>query len=108
MEDITYEDFKKLDIRIVKILKAEDHPNADRLYVITFLLGEERRSVVAGIRPYYEKEELEGKYAVVLLNLEARTIRGIESHGMILAASDDESLTILSVDRDIPSGTRVS
>jgi len=108
MDDITYEEFKKLDIRVAKILNVEEHPHADKLYLVTLDLGDETRTVVAGIRPYYAKEELYGKRAVVLVNLAARTIRGIESHGMILAALGDATLGILTVDREIAPGARVS
>ena len=108
MEDIKYEDFKKMDLRVGKILEVEEHPNADKLYLVTIDIGEEKRKFVAGIRPYYQKEELIGKSCVVIVNLEPKNIRGIESHGMVLAALSEGTFGILTIDRQIPPGTKIS
>ena len=108
MEYVKLEDFKKLDIRIAKIVKVEEHPNADKLYLITVSTGEAEKTVVAGIRPYYKKEELEGKSVVIINNLEPANIRGIVSNGMLLASKDESSLAVLIPERAVKIGSPVS
>ena len=81
---ITFEEFKKVDLRIGKILEVEDHPNADKLYILTVDIGQEKRKMVAGIKKWYSKEELIGKEVVIVSNLEPKVIRGVESKGMII------------------------
>jgi methionyl-tRNA synthetase len=109
MDNVTFDDFKKIDLRVAEIKTCEDIPGADKLYRLTIDVGEER-TIVAGIKQHYTKEELVGKKIVVILNLEPRTIRGIISHGMLLAASssDQTSVVLVEPDRDIPSGSTVS
>lgn len=107
MELISYEDFKKLDIRVAKIKEVTDHPDADKLYVVKIDLGEEERQIVAGIKPYIEKEALIGKEVVVIANMEPRKIRGIESKGMLLAAKDEEGLAIVTLNREVKPGSIV-
>ncbi len=105
---ITIDDFKKCELVIARIKDAQDHPNADKLYVLKVDLGGEERQLVAGIRPYYSKEELIGRHAVVIKNLEPATIRGVESQGMLLAVKDEKGLSILTPQRDVTLGSRVS
>lgn len=109
MENITFDYFKGMDLRVAQIKAAEDIEGADKLYKLTIDVGEER-TIVAGIKLFYSKDDLTGKKIVVVSNLEPRTLRGIESHGMLLAASTEDrtTLTLLSVDRDIPNGSKVS
>lgn len=104
---ITIEEFKKLNIRIAKIKDVTDHPNADRLYVVRLVIGEEERDVVAGIKKGYAKEELVGKLVAVIENLEPAVIRGVESKGMILATQDGDILAVLSPDKPVASGSIV-
>ena len=104
---ITIEEFKKLNIRIARIKEVIDHPNADRLYIVRLIIGEEEREVVAGIKKSYNKEELLGKLVVVVENLEPAVIRGVESKGMILATQDGETLAILSPDKPVAPGSIV-
>ena len=104
---ISIEDFAKLDLRVGRITKIEDHPNAEKLYILEVDLGNEKRTLVAGIKKWYKKEELIGKYVVVLTNLEPKKIRGIESQGMILAADDGENISIITIDKEIKLGARV-
>ena len=105
---IPYKDFEKLDLRIGKILKVEDHPDADKLYVLEVDLGNEKRTIVAGLRLKYKKEQLKNKKAVFIINLEAREVRGIKSDGMILAAGDDyNNVTLLVPDQDIKEGSKI-
>ncbi len=106
--DISFEEFKKMDLRVGKVVDVEDHPNADKLYLVTVDLGNEKRKMVAGIKPWYQKEELVGKNVIVLTNLATKNIRGVESHGMILASLANNQLAILTLDRDLPPGSPVS
>ena len=110
MENITYDDFKKLDIRVAEIISAEEIAGADRLWKLKVSLGEEERELVAGIKAFYPAEALPGKKIIVLANLEARSIRGVESKGMILAAAlpDKSDLAVLTVEKLMPNGTQVS
>lgn len=86
---ITFDEFAKVDLRVAKVLSAENHPNADRLLVLKLDDGSgDERQVCAGIRGYYEPGDLVGKSIIIVANLAPRTIRGQESRGMILAASD--------------------
>lgn len=105
---INYEDFKKIELKIAKILEVNEHPDADKLYVVKVSLGEEERSLVAGIKPSYpDKEALVGRQVVLVCNLEPATIRGVESNGMILAASDVEGISVISPDRELKLGSIV-
>jgi len=130
MIKIPFSDFSKLDMRVGKIIKVEDHPNADKLFVMTVDLGEEERTIVAGLKGFYSKEELEGKSSIFVVNLEPVSLRGVESNGMIMAASngpadkksagpktsegqgevsgDKFEVKILIVDGDLEPGSRVS
>lgn len=104
---ITFEEFKKISLKIAKILEVKEHPNADKLYVIKVDIGGEERELVAGIREAYKPEELKDKLVVVVDNMKPAVIRGIESNGMILAAHDGEKLAVISPDRDLSSGAIV-
>jgi len=92
----TIEDFRKLELKVAQIKEVSEHPNADKLYVITLDLGDRTKQVVAGIRPSYAKEDLIGKQVVLVDNLEPAVLRGVESQGMILAASDENGVSIVS------------
>jgi methionyl-tRNA synthetase len=108
---ITFEQFKQLEIRTAKVLSVENHPNADKLYVMKIDLGVEQRQIVAGIRPCYpDANALVGKTIVVLTNMEAAVIRGVESNGMLLAASkpDRSDVVVLVPDRELPPGCAIS
>lgn len=104
---ITIDDFDKLDLRVAKIKDVEKHPNADRLLVIQLDLGDESRQVVSGIAEYYDREDLIGKSVVLVYNLKPVKLRGVESHGMILAADKAKKLTLISTLEDIDSGAKV-
>jgi len=103
---ITLEEFQKMDLRVAKILAAEKIEGSDKLLKLQISLGDELRCIVAGIAQFYEPEKLIGREIIVVANLEPRVLRGIESQGMLLAA-DDNGPVLLSVDREVPSGTRV-
>jgi methionine--tRNA ligase beta chain len=104
---ISIEDFRKLELKVAEIKEVNDHPDADRLYIITLDLGDKIKQVVAGIRGSYQKEELLGKQVVVVDNLEAAVLRGVESQGMLLAASDETGVVIISPDKKIKLGSVV-
>jgi methionyl-tRNA synthetase len=110
MENITYDEFKRLDLRIAEIRAVEEIPGADKIYKLTVDLGGETRELVAGLKLFYDKDSLVGRKIVVLANLEPRLIRGISSHGMLLAASNEDktSVVILTVEKDIPGGAKVA
>jgi tRNA-binding protein len=104
----TLEDFKKLELRVAEIETAAPHPNADRLYVLGIKVGEVRKQIVAGIRKHYTEEELKGKKIIVINNLEPAVIRGVESNGMLLAASEGELLAVVTPDKPgLPDGAQV-
>lgn len=101
----TIEDFRKIELKVAEIKEVNEHPNADRLYIITVDLGDKTKQVVAGIRGSYQKEDLIGKQVVVVDNLEPALLRGVESQGMILAASDEEGIAIVSPARKMKLGS---
>lgn len=105
---VSFENFKKLDIRIASIKEVREHPNADKLYVLNIDTGTETRQIVVGIRKHYKKEELVGKKIVVVTNLEPATIRGVESAGMLLAASDESNIVLLIPEKAIGVGSKIS
>lgn len=108
---IAIDDFAKVELRVAVIISAERLPNADKLLKLEIDLGTERRTILSGIAQFYEPESLPGKRIVVVANLLPRKMRGVESHGMLLAAGGREpgaDLGLVILDRDIPAGTRVS
>lgn len=104
---VTIDDFRKLEFKIAQIKAVEPHPNADKLYILRIQVGETEKSIVAGIRPFYQTGELIGKKIVVVANLEPAVIRGVESQGMLLAASEGEILSLVIPEREIPTGAKV-
>jgi methionyl-tRNA synthetase len=109
VEEITIDDFAKLDIRVARVVNAEPVKKADRLLKLTLEVGDQTRQVVSGIARYYTPEELIGKTVILLANLKPVKLRGELSQGMILAATDDnDNLALLTVDREIDSGSRIS
>lgn len=104
---ITIDDFRKLELKVAQIKEVNEHPNADKLYVITLDLGDKTKQVVAGIRNSYQKEELIGKQVIVVDNLEPAVLRGVESQGMILAASDEAGVVVISPLRQVKLGSIV-
>ena len=104
---ISIQDVMKLDLRIAEVIAAENHPNADRLLVLKIKVGEEERQLVAGIKKAYSAEDLVGKKIVIIANLQPAVLRGVESQGMLLAASAGEQVVLLSPEQDIPSGAKV-
>ena len=87
---IKFDEWKKIELKAAKILSAEDIPGKDKLYKVQIDLGSEKRTLVAGLKQHYSKEELQGKTIIVVANLEPTRIAGIESNGMLLAVRDAE------------------
>ncbi|MFK7759371.1 MAG: methionine--tRNA ligase subunit beta [Phycisphaerales bacterium] len=113
--EITFDDFAKVDLRVAKILEAEPHPDADRLVKLQLDDGSGvPRQICAGIREHYEPAELVGKSIVIVANLAPRTIRGQESRGMLIAASDadkgsaERSVVVMTPMSEIGPGSVVS
>ena len=104
---VTIEEFKKFEFIVAQIKEVKEHPNADRLYVLKIDTGKEEKQLVAGIRPAYTKEQLIGRRVIVVNNLEPAVIRGETSQGMVLAASDAQGITILTLERDVALGSIV-
>ncbi|MDD5700384.1 MAG: methionine--tRNA ligase [Candidatus Nanoarchaeia archaeon] len=103
-------DSSKIELKVGKIINAEDHPNAEKLLVLTVDFAEGKpRTIVAGLRKYYKKEELQERKAIFVTNLEPANLRGIESNGMILAASNEDhsSVVFLQPKEDIKEGSKI-
>jgi tRNA-binding protein len=105
---ISIEDFRKVELRIATVTRAEAHPNADKLLVLQVDVGGEARQICAGIRNHYTPDELIGKQIVVVANLETAKLRGLESQGMLLAASDEGRVIILTPEKTVQAGAKVS
>lgn len=105
---ISIEDFRKVELRVATIKSAEPHPNADKLMILQVELGDEQRQICAGIRGQYAPEELIGKQIVVVANLATAKLRGLDSQGMLLAASDDGRVVILTPEKPVAAGAKVS
>ena len=104
---ITIDEFKRLDLRVAEVVAAEAVPKSKKLLKLTVRLGEETRTLVAGIAEHYRPEALVGRKVVVVANLEPATLMGVTSNGMVLAGSAGEALALLALDRDLPSGAKV-
>lgn len=104
---VTFEEFKRLEIKIARIKEVNDHPNADKLYVMAIDVGDRTKQIVAGIKSAYKKEDLIGREIVVVNNLEPALLRGVESQAMLLAASDEKGISILAPDRAVKIGSAV-
>ena len=108
MDEITIDEFRKLDIRVGEITAAERVQGTDKLVRVTVDIGDEVRTVVAGIATHYQPADLVGRRIVVLANLKPRQVRGVESRGMMLAATWGNDVAILTVDRSAPKGSKIS
>ena len=104
---ITFEDFKKLDIRIGKVLSAEKVEGTDKLIKLQIDIGTERRQIVVGMAEFFGPDHLIGKEIPVLVNLEPRTFKGVQSHGMILAADVGGKPVLLFPEKKVPPGSIV-
>ncbi len=107
-DTVSFAEFKKMELVIGTVTSVEDHPNADKLYVLKVDLGEsEDRTLVAGLKPYYEPDALTGKQLVVVANLEPAALRGVESRGMLLAAQEGDKVVVVSPEQPLAPGSKV-
>ena len=97
----------KIELRVAKVLTAERVAKSKKLMKLWIDLGSEQRTVVAGIAEAYEPASLVGRRVVIVANLEPATLMGIESNGMVLAASHESTVSLLTLDKDVPSGSKV-
>jgi len=106
---VDFSDWEKLDLRVGQIIKVEEIEGADKLYKLSVDIGEETRTVCAGLKKYYSKDELKGKKIILFANLAPRKLKGIESQGMILAAVNKEEteVVLLAPESDIEVGSKV-
>jgi len=104
---IKIDDFGKVELRVAEVMAAEPVPKSKKLLKLTVSLGAEQRTLVAGIAEHYAPADLVGKKVVVVANLEPAKLMGVESNGMVLAASADGKLAVLTLDRDLPPGSKV-
>jgi methionyl-tRNA synthetase len=107
-ETLSLEEFRKLDLRVARVVEARRVPGTDKLIEARVDVGGEVRTIVTGLVPHYQPEDLVGKTIVVVTNLEPRRVRGVESRGMLLAAEWDGQLSLVTLDRDLPPGARVT
>ena len=107
MEKINIKELEKFDLRVGKVKDVQDHPNADKLYILLVDLGEDNVQIIAGIKKWYKKEELIGKNICIIKNLEPVTLRGIESNGMLLAAEFKDKVVLISPEKNIEVGARI-
>jgi len=102
---VNFEDFKKLEIKIGKVLNAKKVEDADKLLKLEVEFSSEKRQIISGIAEFYKPEDLVGKEFPFIVNLEPRTIRCLESQGMILAVDTGESVVLLNPDKEVPPGS---
>ena len=107
MDYISYDDFSKLDLRVAKITSTERIPDKSRIIKGRISLGDQERDVIIGGAQFYEPEDLIGKTVIVVANLEPKKMAGIKSNAMLLAADIDNKPFWLTVDDDVPEGTKI-
>ena len=108
-EIVSFDEWQKLDLRIGKILEISEIKGADKLYKLKIDLGKEigERILLAGLKPYFEKEELKSKKIVVFVNLQPRKIMGIESQGMLLAADEEGKPILITPEKNVKIGSKI-
>ncbi|MEW5894639.1 MAG: methionine--tRNA ligase subunit beta [Candidatus Omnitrophota bacterium] len=104
---IDIQSFAKMELIVAQIKDVQEHPDADKLYILKVDNGKEEKQLVAGIRKAYTKDELVGKKIIIINNLEPAVIRGQESQGMLLAASSEQGPVLLVPEKDAPVGAKV-
>ncbi len=104
---LTFDDFKKMELRVAKVISAEKVEGADKLLKLQVDLGTEQRQVVAGMALWYTPEDMVGREVVMIANLKPAVIRGVESQGMLLAADQEGAAVLLQPDKEVPPGSTV-
>ncbi len=104
---VSIQEFQKLDLRVGEIISAEHVPNANKLYVLNVDIGGKQIQLLAGVKESYDQKELVGKKIVVVANLDPANIRGMTSEGMLLAAESGGKISLVTMDKEIPVGSKV-
>jgi methionyl-tRNA synthetase len=104
---VSIDEFAKLELRVAEVVAAENVAKSRKLLKLTVRVGEETRTVVAGVAEHYAPADLVGRKVVIVANLAPATLMGIESNGMVLAASHEGTLSLLTLDKELPAGSRV-
>lgn len=104
---ISYEDFSKIELKVAKVLKAERVENSEKLIKLEIKVGDKEKQIVAGIGKFYNPQDLIGKSIVIVDNLEPKKLMGLQSEGMLLAASNDEELSLIIPDKEIKDGSQI-
>lgn len=107
MDPVSYADFKKLELRVAKVVSVENHPNADKLYVLKIDVGGVEKQIVAGLRPYMGPERLLGRQIIVVNNMAPTQLRGVESNGMLLAVSSGNEVNLVVPEKECLLGSEV-
>ena len=107
MENINFEEFQKIELKVAKVIQAERIEESEKLLKLQIDLGGEKRQIVAGVAKFYQPENLVGKEIVVVANLEPRMIFGLESQGMLLAADVNGKSVLLKPEEEVPPGTKI-
>lgn len=107
MSEVSFDEWKRLDLRIGKIKEVKDHPNADKLIILKVDVGDKEMQLVAGLKEHYKNKELVGKKVIIFVNLRPTELRGVKSDGMILAAVDKEKVVLIVPEKDIKVGAKV-
>ena len=107
METVDFKEWQKLDLRMAKVITVENVEGKSKLFKMKVDVGGEEKTLVAGLKPFYTREELLGKSIVVVNNLKPAVIAGVESQGMLLAVKANEGYGLLTADKDAKPGTKV-
>ena len=105
---VTISEFKRIDLRVAKVLEARPHPNADKLMILRVDVGDQQKQIIAGIRAWYPPESLVGRTIIVVNNLQPAMLRGEESNGMLLAATSGDRVVVLTTEQECQPGSRIS
>ena len=105
---VSIADFKKLDLRVARVLEARAHPNADKLILLKVDVGDQQKQIIAGLKQWYAPESLVGRLIIVVNNLQPAMLRGEESNGMLLAATSGDQVIFLTPERDALPGSKIS
>ena len=105
---ITIDNFKKIELKVVKVISVERVEGSDKLLKLEVDLGDEKRQIVSGIAKSYNPEDLVGKEIIIVANLEPRSLMGLESQGMVLAAGSESGPVLLVPEKEVAPGTKIS
>lgn len=106
-ELVSFDEFKKMDLRVARVVSVADHPNASKLYVVQLDIGGETRQTVAGLKGYYTAAQLVGKHVVAICNLAPAVLRGERSEAMMLAAQQDDKVVLVVPEGDMTPGSKI-